>query len=113
MKQVDKISLDELKEMAEKMYGNMVKADVDVAQKIVVVDMEMHADGEAYFLEKGSKQNDLWGINLHPAKYGSPEFVEFQSMINLRPSQGNMSRGVEDEITRKEIYAIVAGVVHE
>jgi len=113
MKQVDKISIKELREMAAKMYGNMVKADVDVAKKIVVVDMEMHADGEAYFLEHGSEQNDLWGINLHPVKYGNPEFIEFESMINLRPSQGNMSRGIENETIRKEIYEIVAGVVHE
>ena len=47
--------------MAEKMYGTMVKADVDVAKKIVVIDMDMHADGEAYLLEHGSQQTDLWG----------------------------------------------------
>ena len=47
--------------MAERMYGTMVKADVDVAKKIVVIDMDMHADGEAYLLERGSQQADLWG----------------------------------------------------
>ncbi len=46
--------------MAEKMYGNLVKVDVDVDKKLVVVDMEMHADGEAYLLENGSKQDSLW-----------------------------------------------------
>lgn len=69
MKQVDKISVAELHEMAGKMYGNLVKADVDIAKGIVLVDMEMHADGEAWLLEHGSLQKDLWGINLHPAKY--------------------------------------------
>ena len=57
--------------MAERMYGTMVKADVDVAKKIVVIDMDMHADGEAYLLENGSQQADLWGINLHPDKCGN------------------------------------------
>lgn len=60
MKTVDKISVAELSNMAEKMYGNLVKVDVDVDKKLVVVDMEMHADGEAYLLENGSKQDSLW-----------------------------------------------------
>ena len=63
--------------MAERMYGTMVKADVDVAKKIVAIDMDMHADGEAYLLERGSQQADLWGINLHPDKFGTDEFIEY------------------------------------
>ncbi|MGC1176980.1 MAG: DUF5674 family protein, partial [Candidatus Saccharimonadales bacterium] len=113
MKQVTKISLNELKEMSKKMFEAIVKADVDLARSIVVVDMGMHADGEAYLLENGSKQKDLWGINLHPDKYGTDEFIEFDSMINLRPSQSNFSRSIEDEKIRAQIVALIAGVVHE
>jgi hypothetical protein len=53
MKQVSSINIDELKKMAESMYGSMVKADVDLEKGIVLVDMEMHADGEAYLLDNG------------------------------------------------------------
>ena len=113
MKQVSKISVAQLKKMAGKMYGSMVKADVDLAKKIVVVDMGLHADGEAYLMEQGSKQKDLWGINLHPDKYGSDEFVEFDSMINIRPSQGNLSKGVDDQTTRTKIIELISAVVHE
>lgn len=113
MKQVTDISLEELREMAEKMYGTLVKADVDIAKKLFVVDMEMHADGEAYLLEQGSSQNDLWGINLHPDKYGSDDFVEFDSMINIRPRQQNPSRDVLDSAVRQQILDIVKEVVHE
>ncbi len=95
------------------MHEAIVKADVDLARSAVVVDMGMHADGEAYLLEAGSKQRDLWGINLHPDKYGTEEFVEFDSMINLRPSQGNYSRGVDDEAVRQQIRELIAGVAHE
>lgn len=112
MKIITSISLDELRDMAEKMYGTLVKADVDVEKNILIVDMEMHADGEAKLLEDGSKQNDLWGINLHPDKYGSDEFVEFDSMINIRPRQGNTSRDVKDEMIRQQIKTIVAEKVH-
>lgn len=113
MKQVDKISIKGLEEMAKKMHESLVKADVDIAKHIVVVDMPWHADGEAYLLEQGSKQKDLWGINLHPDNYGTDNFVEFDSMINLKPSQGNRSRGVEDDAIRKRIKEIVDEVVHE
>ena len=73
----------------------------------------MHADGEAYLLENGSNQENLWGINLHPDKFGSDEFIEFDSMINIRPRQNNPSRDVLDESVRAQIMAIVNGVVHE
>ncbi len=63
MKIVDHISLADLKVMAESMYGSLVKADIGIVKKIVIMDMEMHADGEAELLENGSKQTDLWGIN--------------------------------------------------
>jgi hypothetical protein len=113
MKQVDKISITELKQMAEKMYGTLVKADVDLAKGIMLVDMEMHADGEAYLLEQGSQQTDLWGFNLHPDKFGTDDFIEFDSMINIRPRQNNPSRDVLDEAIRAKIKAVVAKVVHE
>ncbi len=113
MKQVSTISVAELQTMAENMYGSLVKADVDVVRKIVIVDMEMHADGEAELLESGSRQADLWGVNLYPAKFGTPDFIEFDSMINLKPRQGNMTRGVEDAAVRERVSAIITGVVHE
>lgn len=113
MKLVTSVSIDELRQMAEKMYGNLVKADVDISRKLLLIDMDMHADGETYLLENGSSQSDLWGINLHPDKFGTAEFIEFDSMINIRPRQNNFSRGVQDVQTREQIKQIVAGVVHE
>jgi hypothetical protein len=113
MKIVDKISIAELKEMAEKMYGSLVKADIDITKRVVVVDMGMHADGEAYLMERGSKQKDLWGINLHPDDYDTEDFIEFDSMINIRPSLGNPSKDVLDENVRNQITEIISEVVHD
>lgn len=113
MKIVEQISVDELRRMAEKMYGTLVKADVDVAKGIVMIDMDMHADGEAELLAQGSRQQDLWGINLHPDKFGTDEFIEFDSMINIRPRQQNPSRDVLDVNVRQHIADIVTKVVHE
>lgn len=113
MKQVDNVTLSELRQMSENMYDSIVKADVDVAKGLLLIDMEMHADGEAFLLESGSQQADVWGINFHPDKYGTDEFVEFDSMINIRPRQNNPSRDVLDESIRKQILDIVDKVVHE
>ena len=113
MKIVRKISVSELQEMANKMYGTLVKADVDVAKKIIIVDMEMHVDGEQELLENGSSQQDLWGINLKPDKFGTDEFIEFDSMINIRPRQNNPSRFVLDSNVREQIIQIVKEAVHE
>jgi len=111
MKQVESISVNELQTLAENMYGNIVKAVVDIEKKIIVVDAEMHVDEEQYLLDNGSSQNSLWGINLHPAKYGTNDFIEFDSMINIRPRQQNMSRNVEDLNVQNQIIDIVIGVV--
>ena len=104
----EKITIDQLREMANQMFGNMVKAVVDVRQKIIALDAELHADEEAMLLQNGSLQQDLWGINLYPdMERNGPDFIEFDSMINLRPSQNNRSRGVENKETRDLIIAIV------
>lgn len=112
MKIVENISIVELSAMAEKMYGSLVKADVDIVKNVLMVDMGMHADGEAYLMENGSKQQDLWGINLHPADYGTDDFIEFDSMINIRPRQGNASKDVLNPEIKKQIIALVGEVVH-
>lgn len=113
MKIVDILTINELSELANKMYGNLVKADIDIKNNILVIDMGMHADGEAYLLEQGSKQNDLWGINLHPSNYGTNKFIEFDSMINIRPSQGNPSRDILDASIKDKITALVMERIRE
>ena len=111
MKLISKnISRKELSEMARKSFGNIVKAVVDTDKKIMAVDASLHADEEAYLLSKGSKQSDLWGINLYPELQGD-DFVEFDSMINLRPNQENSTRGVDDPNTQAKIRSIIQKLV--
>ena len=92
--------------MAARLFGDLVKAVVDVDRGLLAVDAELHADLEAALLEDGSEQRSVWGINLSP-DVPADQFVEFDSLINIRPSQANRSRGVEDEAIRKKIVAIV------
>jgi hypothetical protein len=96
----------DLKPMEAMMFGNFVKAVVDIDRKIVALDAEMHADLEQLLLEHGSEQKNLWGINFYSDMTGE-DFVEFDSMINVRPSQNNRSRSVDDPEIRKKILEVV------
>jgi hypothetical protein len=106
------ISLPDLRTLARGRFGHLVKAVVDVRRGIVAVDGELHADLEALLLEDGSQQLDLWGINLYPDLVGE-DWVEFDSLINLRPSAGNRTRSVEDERTQAQIREVVQRSVYE
>lgn len=103
----DKISIEKLKEMAEKMFGSLVKAMVDTEKGIMAVDAPMHADLLELLIEKeNSEPKNLWGINIYPSKNGD-DFIEFDSIMNLKPGLGNKTRGVEDENLRKKIIEVV------
>jgi hypothetical protein len=104
------MSLADLKVMAESRFGNLVKVVVDIERKIMAVDGELHADEEALLLENGSRQENLWGINIYTELEG-PDKIEFDSIINIRPSQGNRSRGVDNQTIREKIIDIVNALV--
>jgi hypothetical protein len=108
MKLIDKkITRKELQKIADERFGDLVKAVVDIKNEFMVIDGELHSDEETKLLvEHGSVQNDLWGINLYPANFGKG-FLEFDSLINIRPSVGNRSRDVTDPKVRKKIVDII------
>jgi hypothetical protein len=107
------ITIDELRRLAPGRFQDFVKGVVDLVdlrRNILLLDADMHADQEAALLAEGSSQRDLWGINLYPQIEG-PDWLEFDSMINLRPSFGNRSRGVDDPATRDAIRTLVESLV--
>jgi len=101
-----------LSEIAADQFGDMVKAVVDAERRVMAVGGELHSDEEAALLEDGSRQEALWGINLYPAERGET-WIEFDSVINIRPSQGNRSRNVDDAGVRRAIREIVTALVRE
>ena len=102
----DVVDIAELKRIAADTFVDLVKAVVDVDRALMAIDAELHSDLEAMLLEDSSSQENLWGINLYPDLEGD-DFIEFDSMINLRPSQGNMSRGINSQETKKVVTNIV------
>ena len=91
-------------------FGDMIKAVVDVKQCILGLDAELHADIEKELLAQGSMKADLWGINLYP-EMEDEDFIEFDSLINIRPYQGNRSRDVQDPAVRKQIIDVVNSLI--
>ncbi len=108
----ERITIEELKEMAKKMFDNLVKGVVDIEKGIMAIDAELHSDEQALLIENDSKPENLWGINLYPEKQGE-DFVEFDSVINIRPSQKNRSHGVENTETKKIILDIVNKLIEK
>ena len=106
------ITRADLSHIAERQFGDMVKAVVDVERRVMAVGAEFNADEEAALLEDGSRQSSLWGVNLYIGETGDA-FVEYDSMINVRPAAANRSRGVEDEATRTRIFDIVRALVSD
>jgi len=101
-----KTGIGELRKMAENMFGDMVKAVVDVEKRIMAVDGELHSDEEAVLIEAGYR------VNLYPYEAGD-SFIEFDSMINLKPSMGNRTRDVDNLETRKRIIDIIDDLIEK
>ena len=100
------ISKSELKEYAANTFGDMIKCVADVGKGLLAIDADLHADLERLLLENGSEQSSLWGFNLYPDETGD-DFIEYDSLINIRFWQGNPARDVLDRDVREKIALIV------
>jgi len=100
----------ELRRLVESHFEDMVKYVVDIERGVAALGGELHADEEALLLESGSRQEDLWGANYHPGR-GEEGCIEYTSLINIRPAQGNRSMIVEDEAIRARIREITFDLI--
>lgn len=106
----DRISRTDLQKIADERFGDMVKAVVDLTRRVMTLGGELHADEESEMLEQGSMREDLWGINLYPGEKGDA-FIEYDSMINIRPALGNRTRSIDDEMVRAKIRKFVDDMI--
>ena len=104
------IAIQEVKEIAQRRFGDMAKACVDIQRRVMAIGGELHSDDEAVLLQDGSRQADVWGINIYPDE-SDDAWIEFDSMINVRPGQGNRSRAVEDVALQLEIRRVVDSLI--
>ncbi len=102
----EKISKEELEEIAKHGLETLVKAVVDIEKEIIALGGEFHADANSLLIEKGSRQKNLWGINIYFDRPGDKR-IEFSSLINIRPSFGNRSMEIEDPEIKAKIKKII------
>lgn len=106
----DSISFDEIKQLALDSFVDMVKGAVDVEIGIMALGGSMHADAEQVLLASGSKQDNIWGINIYPDK-SAEDRIQYESLINIRPKQGNRSMEIQDIALKEKIAGIVNGLI--
>lgn len=102
----EKISPEDLKKVAEDLEG-YVKFVVDLEKGILTAGGLRYVDGEQLLLKNGSEQRNLWGGGLD-LETGE---LDFDSMINIRPSHGNPSREVLSEEIRHKITTAVGNLL--
>jgi hypothetical protein len=91
-------------------FDGMIKFVVDIRNERIALGGEMHADAEAALMQTESKQEDLWGGNLHPW-VGVPE-VEYTSLINIRPAAGNRGLTVGSPDIRSRMLVVLKKWIH-
>lgn len=101
------VKLEKIKVLAGQQFGDFIKAVVDIENIIIAIGWELHADQESLLLDQWSKQEHLRGINIYPQHFGKDAFIEFDSMINIRPRLNNRTRSVQDTKIQKKIKEIV------
>lgn len=106
------VTLNELSNIAANQFIYLVKAVVDIETGDMAIGGELHSDEEKMMIEKGSSQENLWGINIYPG-LKAEDRIEFDSMINLRPYLGNNTRGVENKEIQMRIIDIVNKLITE
>jgi hypothetical protein len=104
------IPLADVQALAQGSFGDMVKACVDIGRGVMAIGGELHSDEEALLLDDGAMQSEIWGINIYPEEPGDG-WIEFDSMINVRPGQGNRSRVVDDTGLQSRIRRVVDALI--
>ncbi len=106
----DKVSLQELREIAEEFYVTMAKGVVDIKKEIVAFGGEYHADANEVIIENGSRQNDVWGFNIYVDRPRA-SWIEYISLINIRPQAGNSEMEIQDTAIRDKMRTIISSKI--
>ena len=104
------IDTETLDALAKEWHHSLVKGVADISRSVVALGGEWHMDANNRLIENGSEQKNLWGFNLYPKENGDAA-IEYNSLINIRPLQGNRSMELMDEGTRRAVRRVAAFAV--
>jgi len=104
------IALESLSPLAKAWHGTLIKGVADCTRGIIALGGDWHMDANTTLIADGSKQEDVWGFNIYPAERGDAA-LEYISLINIRPAQGNKTMELVNEVLRTKIRKIVSKLV--
>ena len=103
----DPISRDELRALASKWYGTLLKGVVDIDRETVALGGEWHIDASEILVRDGSRADNVWGFNILVNEPVTTAF-EYHSLINLKPAKNHRAMEISDPELRKKIFSIVS-----
>lgn len=103
----DSITKEEMAEIAQEFYVNIIKGVIDVEREIIALGGEYHMDANMVLIEHGSQQDNIWGFNIYLNRDGD-DWLEYASLINIRPAAGNRSMFIEDKELCDKIKKIIS-----
>lgn len=101
-----KISIEEVRKLANFWYGTMIKGTVDIELERVALGGDYHIESSEILTGSGSKFEDVWGFNIR-FEENKDGVLEFDSMVNIKPNFGNRSRGINNEEIIKKATEII------
>lgn len=102
----ESVSLADLSNLAKRMYGKMIKGVVDIEKEKVAFGGEYHIEANMKLIDQGSEQKDLWGFNIN-LNEPKDSWIEYVSLINIRPAVGNRNMEVQDNNIRIRMKKII------
>lgn len=102
-----KIPDELLNQVAADLHG-YIKVVVDIEKQILTAGGTRHVEGEQLLLQNGSLQENVWGGGLDL----ETNEIDYDSMINIRPSQNNPSREVLSPEVRNQMEKIIRNLLH-
>jgi hypothetical protein len=100
---ITKLATDIQLSQMSRMFGDYIKLAVDVERGILAGGGESHAECEVALLSVDSRQENIWGAGLNLMT----RQIEYDSIINIRPSQGNRSMIIQNATIRLRINQLI------
>ncbi len=92
---------EEIEKLREE-FDSYIKTVIDIERKICSAGANRHFESENILLRQGSSQSYLWGGGIDI----KTKIIDYNSFINIRPSDNNSSNEILDSQTRKTFVNI-------
>ena len=104
------ITRAEASHLGKEWYTDLIKGVVDIKNGVIALGGEYHMDANVLLIEHGSEQENVWGFNIYPDQKDA-EWIEYISLINIRPKVNNRSMEVEDQNIRATMKEIIERLI--